>query len=215
MKGLLIKDLCILNTQRRFFILVAAMAVLLTFSGRSSEFITGYLLMVFGIFAGSTFSYDEANHGMGFLLTLPVSRKQYVRSKYVFMLLLILVSLLLSGVLSIMGKAVNHQAADFWEMAGKGILMAAVMAAFISVFLTLIIKYGTEKARIVMFILFAVIVLALWAFGVIKDNEELSVSFNAGNFSDGAAVIVSCAVSIIVMLLSYVFSVRSMMKKEF
>lgn len=215
MKGLLIKDFCILNMQKRFFIIVVAMAVLLAFSGQSSEFIMGYLMMVFGIFAGSSISYDENNHGMGFIMTLPVNRKQYVRSKYVFMLLLILASLVLSLIFGIMGGIVKHQSIDFVETAGKGILMAAVMTAFISVFLALIIKYGAEKARVVILILFAALVLALYASGIIKDEEMFSIPLHIQKLSDGMLVIISCVSSAFFMLVSYGFSVRAMMKKEF
>ena len=32
----------------------------------------------------STISYDDTDHGMAYLMTLPVTRRQYVYSKYVF-----------------------------------------------------------------------------------------------------------------------------------
>ena len=79
MKGLLVKDLCLMATQKRFFILILGVGALLTFGGQDIIFVMGYMMMVFGLFSGSTISYDDMNHGMGFLMTLPVSRKQYNR----------------------------------------------------------------------------------------------------------------------------------------
>ena len=100
MKGLLVKDLCLMATQKRFFILILGVGALLTFGGQDIIFVMGYMMMVFGLFSGSTISYDDMNHGMGFLMTLPVSRKQYVRSKYLFMFLMIAVSLVVSVLFS-------------------------------------------------------------------------------------------------------------------
>ncbi len=213
MKGLLIKDLCLLNTQKRFFIVVIVMGIMLTFAGQSSDFITGYLMMVFGIFAGSTISYDENNRGMGFLMTLPVNRKQYVRSKYLFMLLMIMASMVISLVFG-MASGMSGTLSVV-EMVGKSLLIASFMIILDSIFLSLIIRFGAEKARTVTGILFGVLVLVLWGLNIIKDNEPFSIPFNVENLSDGMIVLVTCAVSFVIMVVSYIFSVRAMQKKEF
>ncbi len=213
MKGLLIKDLCLLNTQKRFFIVVIVMGIMLTFAGQSGDFITGYLMMVFGIFSGSTISYDENNRGMGFLMTLPVNRKQYVRSKYLFMLLMLLASMVISLVFG-MASGMSGTLSVV-EMVGKSLLIASSMIILDSIFLSLIIRFGAEKARIVTGILFGVLVLVLWGLNIIKDNEPFSIPFNMENLSDGMIVLVSCAVSFVIMVVSYIFSVCAMQKKEF
>ncbi len=213
MKGLLIKDLCLLNTQKRFFIVVIVMGIMLTFAGQSGDFITGYLMMVFGIFAGSTISYDENNRGMGFLMTLPVNRKQYVRSKFLFMLLMIMASMVISLVFG-MASGMSGTLSVV-EMVGKSLLIASSMIILDSIFLSLIIRFGAEKARTVTGILFGVLVLVLWGLNIIKDNEPFSIPFNMENLSDGMIVLVSCAVSFVIMVVSYIFSVCAMQKKEF
>jgi len=217
MKGLLIKDLCLLNTQKRFFIIVIGMGILLTFAGQSSDFITGYLMMVFGIFAGSTISYDENNRGMGFLMTLPVNRKQYVRSKYLFMLLMILASMVISLVFGMVFGMASGMAetVSVVEMVGKSLLIASFMIIIDSIFLSLIIRFGAEKARTVIGILFGIFVLGLWGLGIIKDDQAFSVPFNVENLSDNMIVLVACAVSFVIMVVSYIFSVNAMQKKEF
>ena len=45
------------------------------------SFATGYILMVLAILSLSTISYDEANHGLNTLFTLPISKSDYVKEK--------------------------------------------------------------------------------------------------------------------------------------
>ena len=61
MKGLFVKDLCLMATQKRFFILILGVGALLTFGGQDIIFVMGYMMMVFGLFSGSTISYDDMN----------------------------------------------------------------------------------------------------------------------------------------------------------
>lgn len=217
MKGLLVKDLCLLSTQKRFFIMILAMGVLLTFAGQDITFVMGYMIMVFGLFAGSTVSYDEMNHGMGFLLTLPVDRKQYVRSKYLFMFFLTAVSLAVSFLLGFAGIVTGNVTVNLTEMIETGMMIAAVMMALVSVFLMLILKFGAEKARIVTAILFGAGILAAWIFKVIdeKADGKLLINLNIGNFSDEAVVLLGAGVCMLVILVTYVISVKIMEKREF
>lgn len=61
--------------------------VIYLFSGKSMDggsFFTAYMMFVgIGLSAG-TISYDTSDHGMQFLLTLPVTRREYVKEKYLF-----------------------------------------------------------------------------------------------------------------------------------
>lgn len=52
------------------------------------SFATGYILMVLAILSLSTISYDEANHGLKTLFTLPISKSDYVKEKYLFSLII-------------------------------------------------------------------------------------------------------------------------------
>ena len=83
MKGLFVKDIELMKQQKQFFILVVVMEVILNLAGSGSvSFATGYFTIVTAIFAITTISYDEFDNGLAFLMTLPVTRKQYVVEKY-------------------------------------------------------------------------------------------------------------------------------------
>ena len=87
MKGLLTKDFRILAGQKRYFTIIILIAAIFLCSGQPAQIIVGYCTMFGMLFTVNTISYDEFDHGYLFLFTLPVTRKDYVLEKYVFMLL--------------------------------------------------------------------------------------------------------------------------------
>ena len=86
-KGLIIKDLLQLKTYRKTLILFIFVFVV---SGMQQEtmdsamsMITIMLILVFGMVGIGTFSYDEMAKADRYILTLPLTRKEVVRAKYV------------------------------------------------------------------------------------------------------------------------------------
>lgn len=82
MKGLLIKDLAYLK-QNKFlyaFLIIFGLAYSIFFD--SSYFVLGYYSVFAGILTLGTFNYDNMNHGLSFIFTLPTTRKQYIQEKY-------------------------------------------------------------------------------------------------------------------------------------
>ena len=216
MKGLLVKDLCLMATQKRFFILILGVGALLTFGGQDIIFVMGYMMMVFGLFSGSTISYDDMNHGMGFLMTLPVSRKQYVRSKYLFMFLMIAVSLVVSVLFSFLGSTVGTVMLP-QDMVGTAIVISAVMAVLVSVFMVLIVKFGAEQARVVIAVLAGIGFFVAWIFQFIgeKMDGKLLINLNIANLSNEVVVLGCVGIAAFVILVTYIIAVKVMENKEF
>ena len=216
MKGLLVKDLCLMATQKRFFILILGVGALLTFGGQDIIFVMGYMMMVFGLFSGSTISYDDMNHGMGFLMTLPVSRKQYVRSKYLFMFLMIAVSLVVSVLFSFLGSTVGTVMLP-QDMVGTAIVISAVMSVLVSVFMVLIFKFGAEQARVVIAVLAGIGFFVAWIFQFIgeKMDGKLLINLNIANLSNEVVVLGCVGIAAFVILVTYIIAVKVMENKEF
>ena len=84
MKGLLIKDLMLLKNQMRFFIMFSMLCLFMLFINFNPGYVIGYMTLIFVMFTFTTISYDEFDNGFTFLFTLPVSRKMYVREKYLY-----------------------------------------------------------------------------------------------------------------------------------
>ena len=81
MRGLIEKDLRLLLKRKQTFIVIVIVEILLGISG-SGVFAIVYFTMLAGIMAAGTLSYDEFDNGLGFLFTLPIDRKMYIREKY-------------------------------------------------------------------------------------------------------------------------------------
>ena len=80
MKGLLIKDYKLLMLQKKTFLLMLLIAICMNFAMQDNPgFIIGYLTFFAALMANTTLSYDEYGNGIIFLLTLPVTRKTYVK----------------------------------------------------------------------------------------------------------------------------------------
>ena len=78
MKGLLIKDLRLMAAQKKFFLSLVLVTVLLVIMAQDTSFIICYMSFIGAQFSLSTISYDEFDNGNAFLFSLPITRKGYV-----------------------------------------------------------------------------------------------------------------------------------------
>ena len=158
MKGLLIKDLKLIKTQKTFLIIVAGICVALLASGKEMSVVFAYVAAVLSMVVVSTVSYDEYNNGMSFLFTFPVSRKKYVLEKYVFGILSVAAVLAAGSGLMGVVSAVKLQSfqQQEWFLALLGAVLTAVL--ILSLYLPVQLKFGAEKGKIVMFLIIAAVV---------------------------------------------------------
>ncbi len=118
MSGLMIKDCMLLKRQGRYFIIVLVVACMMAFTGSEnfSSFMTSYLTFMITIFSFSSFSYDEYDNGMAYLMALPSGRRNYVKAKYLFSILLIMVVWFLGCLLRMAFFLMRFSAADYLEL---------------------------------------------------------------------------------------------------
>lgn len=219
MIGLLIKDWKLLKNQGRYFfsILTIAMVCLIMGSVEYAPFATSYITFLFAYFTLSTISYDEYDNGMGFLLTLPVSRRTYVSEKYLLTVFLTGGAWLLSvGINLIFLFSLDRSGDAFWEMLCMEPVFLPVVLAFLSVSLPLFLKFGPEKGRVVSFGIIGIATLA--AFILLKMGIGISKMKVLDSVLLGQPLLILgiCILSSALFVgISYVISVKLMMKKEF
>lgn len=92
MKGLLIKDLKLIKARGLFLLLAIAVYIILQLGAGNSEMGVGFTTLLLSMFSITSITYDEYENGMPFLFTLPITRKEYVREKYVLGFVLITVT---------------------------------------------------------------------------------------------------------------------------
>ena len=206
MKGLFVKDLCLLTAQKKSLILfVALVAVFGTMDG---FFAVGYSALLCILLSLSTLSYDEFEHGYTFLFTLPFSRRQYAAEKYLFCFGFGLLGLAF-GALLIFLFSVLPGKADAAELLSSLKTFAAFCVLTPALMIPLRIKYGSEHGRLVSSMIFGVIVALFVVINRlipgIGPQETLP-------FFGGAAVVL---VLLALCLLSFRISVHILEKKEF
>lgn len=211
MKGLLVKDFELLKNQKNFFVILLVVGTCLNFSS-SGTFAVGYFVFVCATFVTSTMSYDEFDNGLVFLMALPVSRKNYVESKYMFGGIIIICAWLAGAAVTVAcsiakGTGVStDNIISMVVMMPLGLIIDAAMLPFM-------IKFGQEKGRYVSMGVFG----AFFAVGFIvtylyrNANADISRLFdslkNIGYLPILAGVVVigivsyavSCAVSVGIM----------------
>ena len=216
MKAMLIKDLKLMKNLKHFFLLILVIGVACSVVYNNPSFVIAYMTVIFSSMAVSTISYDNYENGAAFFFTLPVSRKGYVREKYVLSMILVVVSLIAASLVSVVTGIVRKTPVNMDFLAT--ILVTFLFAVLaVSYMMPIHLKYRADKSKLVImlgigifiFIAFFVVrFLTLWV-----DIEEYSDYMIRNKLP---MVIVGMFVLAAVFLtISYNISIRIMEKKEF
>ncbi len=155
MKGLLIKDMKLMLGQIMFLIVLPIVGAMIVVPSGQLNMGFGYIASVSGLFAVTTINYDSYDNGYSFLFTLPVSRRGYVKEKYIFALMSSVAVMLAVGVtLWFLTAAVHlendYEFVDFLENMWSAYMITLTALSFL---LPIFLKYGAEKSRYIILIL--------------------------------------------------------------
>lgn len=132
MKGLLIKDFVYLKPLQTVVLMLAGSLI---FMITDMPLALSYIVLLGTAFSQVSFTYDEQKGGMRYILSLPISRAQYVQSKYIFLLGIQLCMLLIGMILRL---CIGGERAGVLLWIGIGIAFyLAVTAVFIPALLIL------------------------------------------------------------------------------
>lgn len=172
MSGLLIKDFLVLKKQLRILgITLIFYAILGTSMDDMRIFISSMLVFVFSMLISTSFSYDDYAKWDSYALSMPVSKAQLVKSKYILSLLLIGIGMVLAVLMYFLISIIKKQAVlitDFISFAAIG--TAALI--FASIILPLIFRFGAERARIFTMVVAAVPFFILMTIQNIKPAKD-------------------------------------------
>ena len=218
MKGFLVKDYRLLLAQRNLLI-VLPIGILFMFTNETPVMGISYSLYVLTFLCTTLLSYDTFDNGMTYLLTLPGGRKTYVTEKYVFIFLnATIAAILLSTIGSLLELSRGHGITAVQETYMGTLMLYSLALVFAYVILPLQLKFGPEKSRIVMLILFAIIFLGSSFIGFIADKLNFNPDALMETLSEihfAAAAIAILLFSILLALISWCISQNIMKKKEF
>ena len=219
MKGLLIKDYKLLMLQKRTFLLMVLVAVCMNLAMQENAgFIIGYLTFFAALVANTTLSYDEYGNGMAFLLTLPVTKKMYGRSKYAGDLLLLLAFWLASVVLEAVIYIMQGKLFFVKEIWIGAFAILPVALIFVDFMIPLVLRFGQEKGKLVWAAVGGLIFVAIAALKALSEAGKLGAAKQLfGKLAQHGVITTVCIIvlSLLGLAVSYGCSVKVMEKKQF
>lgn len=215
MKGLIKKDFMLTKSLAKSFIVFIVIFAIMSMTSNSNT-ITSILPVVAVMLTISTLSYDSYYKWDAFALTLPISRKDIVRSKYMLSLIYMIILALITAIISVFIYQYKGIPLDM-NTIGSTILGSLFGGTLVlSLSLPFMYKFGSENGRIVMFIV--VLIVAGSFLGVaelFKDIVDQNTIYNAVEFLSAYFLPIMITTIILLLAISYICSIKIYSKKEF
>lgn len=216
MKGLLLKDLRYMLTQKSFILLIVIIGFTLSLTQEDNElFVIGYLAFM-GIVLGMTsITMDDQEHNLSFLFTLPISRFTYVLEKYIFTFLMGMLFCCFALAVTLITRPFGDYQAPVDAILATtcGTLVGAIL--FMSATIPLQLKFGAERARIASFIAIGGFLAIIFIAGLLVNAADALPLLQAIT-SLGAPVLITigCIILLLCLSISIKCSLHIMTRKE-
>lgn len=184
-KGLITKDLLQLKSYRKslliFIIIYICVSITQSSINGIGQMLVVMLTLGFGMFSIATFNYDESSKADKYILTLPLTRKEVILSKYFFVVGLTLIGCILGMIVSfIITFIFTKSMPNVLDIILLGIGSMFGIGVVESIQIPCIYKWGAEKGRLNMFILtlicaFIIGGISFIAFDVTKISSVISL----------------------------------------
>lgn len=223
MKALLMKDLRTLKNERRLWVSIIGVSVLFGVLFQNWYFMMGYIMFGLSMIARTMYQYDVADQGIVYLMTLPITRKEYVKEKYLLSLMSICIGGILSMILTKIGMLFTpDQANSNQEIFSAFLGILAVALVLQAIIFPVELKYDVSKSRIIILLLVMGIIILFTAFdmligAILVAFITIFVDAFGGIFIQHflGTVLLSAVVVGMIYFSSYRKSVKIMGQKEF
>ena len=212
MKGLLIKDFRLILQQKKliaiYLIIFVCMCYFMEDFYATSFFMFFPLVMVI-----STISYDWFDNGMPFLMTLPNARKVYTIEKFLFSCIVLISSEFITSFVQFIVGVITDEMFDIRDIFESVTFYLPIMILFCCLIIPTMLKFGVEKGRIVIFLIFGGIVLATVGVGKIIAFVGKTSEYNV--LYDIKRSTFTIIVFAVILPISIIISNKIMEKREF
>ncbi|WP_028043440.1 ABC-2 transporter permease [Candidatus Stoquefichus massiliensis] len=218
MLGLLIKDFKLLKNQKAFFMMLIGFALFFLVINNDPIFVVAYVTFLSCLFVVSSISYDEYNNSNVFLMTLPITRKEYTIEKYTFGLLIGSCSWVLATTLTTVYSYLNMSHFQLIEWLGTCFVMLLIALIFMSIVVPVQLKFGQTKGNVAMILCMAAI--AAIGFAGIKVAELFGIDIfgiidSLSTMGSAALLVMILAFVLVCLGISYSISLQIMRRKQF
>ena len=215
MKGLILKDFLNLKKYiRTLFGIIALYAVIFIPQG-NANFLEGMVVILCAMAVVTSIGYDDLAKWDKYALTMPITRKDVVMSKYIFTIIFIIIGSILSLLISIVASTILNNL-DIELLLEIDAISIALGILFTGILIPLIYKFGIERSRIIIIGIFAIPTIVSFAgvsilnyFGVPKPSEA---------FIERIVIILPYIIpeiAILILVISYFITLNIYNKKDF
>lgn len=216
MRGLIDKDIRLLLKRKQTLILFLGIVIVMSLM-TPGEMLVGYFSFLIVILIVGTISYDEFDNGTAFLMSLPISRKLYVQSKYLLCIIGELSAWTIGFCIYVLSGFIRKVPVNIGEELPTIAIMIPIVMLMVDLLLPIQLKFGMEKSRVVMAtfcVVVAVIIYVSYNYSLSGAAvDDIIATINA--ISPSVYLIVGFVLFILVTYLSYIISVKVIKKKEY
>lgn len=216
MKGLIYKDLQLMLKSKKISISFLFILIYGSVFPQHIMFVLSFITMVFCFLGFNSLSFEEFDNSVPYMITMPITRKQYVREKYWFSILFTTGGWLISTLICFLLQSEDVFLLFFIQ--ALAILLSMIL--FQIVLIPIQIKYGSEMSRIVLFAIMGII-LGICAFiarilNSLEVTEELITKMEIiWNNIMKYGGIVGFLIFVLIIIISYKCSIKFFCEKEF
>ena len=210
MRGLLRKDILMMKDGIGIYLIFIILYSLFSFFSGAPDIAATIVILVMIMLPFNTLSYDELYQWDRYVLTLPVSRRQIIRSKYVF-------ALLVSGAALLFYAAMDLLLGGDVREIMRGCL-PTIIGGLVTIALAFpcILKWG-QKGRLLIVLFCGVAGGIIGVLGIVtKYGGGLEIAVSEGVMVTESVVLLGALlISLLALLISYKISCKIYEKKQF
>ena len=180
--------------------MIIVICLIMAYANSGFAYISSYLTFMGTGLVFNSFSYDMYHNEMTYLFALPFSKKEYCLEKYIYAFIVTFISWLIAFLIT---------AATHINLETIIVQVAMLFSGFIylSITIPVVMKYGREKATIIVLMLVLVLFLAV-------ASGATSVGMLMSNFSGFTLIGIYAFIVLIALILSYRSTISILNDKE-
>lgn len=156
MKGLLIKDILVLRKSIKTSLPIIIFAAVYSYATDSPAYMLGMITLIFTMMPITSMTCDDMSKWDRYALTMPISRRDIVVSKYILSILLSTVSIIVSTTITYIFIVLPKDNMDRKDLLLAAYLIFFISLVYVSIMLPLIYKFGVERTRILFIAVLAI-----------------------------------------------------------
>lgn len=207
MNGLILKDMLNLKKQLKFYLLFIFAYAFIAIASKNSSIFGGIVCVLAAMLPITALAFDERSNFTKYALTMAVSRKDIVLSKYIIGVIFSLIGALLNLIFNIIINGFSTESIVI------PIIMFSLSIIFLSLTLPFLFKFGVEKGRMFMMIILFVPAILIMIFApILANNPPSDMEFIKSILNIIPFILL--LISIIILIASSIISINIFKNKD-